>query len=247
MKEKVHQGLARLVIRLETVQINFEQARKIVHSSIQPDVLNKQEIEKNILNTPQILWDWWKDHSLQANNLAIIYIQEAQKAYRQKQSIWTRYLGWAFHFITDRLTPYHSPDKLNPVINSINGQFKKGFNALKGFKLPYRLSNGILFLVSKFSLKALSLKVDHDHFEKICEQKWLACKDLTSLIFQNLKKNKSLIINLELIKKKLEYLYEKYKNISTDWIITDKNYANYMAEIAFIMHLVYQYVLGINK
>lgn len=241
MKSIVHQGLAKLVIQMANVQIRSFEAKDIVKASIEPDLFYKQEIEANLLNTPKVLYNWWKEHSLWAKDLAIIYIKEAQKAYRDQQSNWTQYLGWAFHFITDRATPYHSPNKLNPLVNSIQDDFEEGANSLKGFSVKSQIAGGLLNVGAKVFSKAIDLKINHDDFEDLCDEKWISCKTMISEILLSLKKpHRS--INLSLIESKMNRLHEKYKDISIKWINTNNNYETYMAEIVFIMDLAYQFI-----
>ncbi len=242
MEPIVHQGLSNLVIQMGNVQIRSYEAKNIVKASIEPDLLNKQEIEANMLKTPKVLYNWWKEHSLWAKDLAIIYIKEAQKAYRDQESNWTQYLGWAFHFITDRATPYHSPNKLKPLINSIQDDFEEGANSLKGFSVKSQIAGGLLNVGANLFSKAIDLKINHDDFEDLCDEKWISCKSMISEILLSLKKPDRSIINLSFIEKKINYLHEKYKDISLKWINTNNNYEKYMAEIVFVMDLAYQFI-----
>jgi len=242
MKEKVHQGLASLVLREGTVHLNPNLVNQLIYGSIEPDILNKQEIEENIISKPRVLYNWWKDHSLWANNLALAYTEEAQIGYRNNQYNWSQYLGWAFHFITDRATPYHSPNKLVPMINNLKNDYHEGAKSLNGFSRNSQIAGGLLNVGVKILTKGLVLKMDHDDFETYCEQKWNPYKVLTSEIFISLKKYDISKINLGLIEQKLDYLHEKYKDITLEWIKSSINFAKYMAEIAFVMDLAYQFV-----
>lgn len=239
----MHQGLSNLVMELGSVRIKPIKAKRIVDASIEPDFFNKQEIESNILNSPKVYYNWWVNHTFRAGTLAISYIQEAKKAYWNRQSIWSQFLGWAFHFITDRATPYHSPVKLNRFINSIMDYFEVGTKRLNGFSIRDQIWIMILNVGANLFDKAIDLKKNHDVFELQCEQKWIPCKNLTYEIFLNLKKPVKSMINLSLIEKRLESLHQKYINISLEWINLCNNYAIYMAEIATIMDLACQFVL----
>ena len=242
MKPIVHQGLSNLVIQMGNVQIRSHEAKNIVKESIEPDNLKKQEIEANLLKAPQLLYKWWEEHSLWSNLLAIKYIKEAQKAYRYRQSNWTQHLGYAFHFITDRATPYHSPNKLNLLINSIQDDFETVANKLKGFSVISKIAGGLFNVGTNFFSKAIGLKINHDKFENLCEEKWISSKIMISKILLSLRKPDRSIINLSFIEKKINYLHEKYKEISLKWININNNYEKFMAEIAFVMDLAYQFI-----
>jgi len=243
LREIVHQGLADLVIRQGPVQLNSDQIREIVDASIEPDVLHKQEIEANVLNRPLEYYNWWVDHTLWARNLAITNTQEAENARLNKQSNWTQFLGWAFHFFTDRATPYHSPDKLDPMIDSIESSYEDGAKGLKKYSTKSQMAGGILNVGINLVSKAINLKWNHDYFEDHCEKKWNTCKDLTSEIFLSLKKPDKDEITLGLIQNKLDELYKKYKNVKVRLINSDKDYAVYMADIASVLDIACRFVL----
>lgn len=243
MREKVHQGLADLVIQWGAVQLELTQAREIVDASIEPDILHKKEIEANVTNRPREYYNWWVDHTVWAANLAITYTQEAQKARLNNQSNWTQLLGWAFHFFTDRATPYHSPDKLDPMIDSIEDNYEKGAKSLKDYSTRSQLAGGILNAGVNLISKAINLKLNHDYFETHCENKWDACVSLTSEIFLSLDKPEKDEITPDLIQNKLDELYKNYNNLKVRMITTDKDYANYMADIAFVLDIANRFVL----
>ncbi len=243
MREIVHQGLADLVTRRGAVQLEPNQLTEIVNASIEPDVLHKQEIEANVINRPREYYNWWVDHTFWAKNLAIAYTQEAEKAYSNKQSNWTQFLGWAFHFFTDRATPYHSPDKLDPMIHSIQDNYEDGAKNLKGYSTKSQIAGGILNVGVNIISKAINLKWNHDYFETHCENKWDTCKSLTTEIFLSLDKPEKDEITIDLIRNKLDDLHNKYKDIKVRLINSDKDYANYMTEIALVLDTAYRFVL----
>lgn len=244
MKEKVHQGLTKLVIKNGTCQFSSRHAKQIIYASIEPDLLNKQQIEENIINAPFVLYKWWADHSMFAGDLAMRYLIEAEKAYRLHRSNWSYYLGYTFHFITDRATPFHSPDKIAQITDTIKEQSEPE-KEIKGLKIKNQLILKAINTVATFLSKSLDLKIEHDEFESLCEDKWDLRKNLISKMFISRNNLQLSLIKLKLIEEELNYLHERFKDITSEWIDLSNNYERYMVEIASVMELAARFVMKI--
>ncbi|MFX1568990.1 MAG: hypothetical protein ACFFCV_11565 [Promethearchaeota archaeon] len=237
MKEITHKGLARLVGLYGFHSIDSNNLEILVSSSVEPDLINREEMGKGISKALLTSIGWFVDHTDKAKELAIQNIKKAIEAYDSGDSSWSRWLGWAFHFITDWATPYHSSIALSKYIADPESDiFKKESE-----------SEGVSYwtILGKV-LKSFQFKVDHDEFEEICEERW---QQSTSLIIDNFikfKEKNTLIVDIELFSEKMDKLRTNCKNKLLEWIkvCSNQEFSLYMVDIAKVMDISCQLVVG---
>ncbi|MFX1276037.1 MAG: hypothetical protein ACFFBP_18135 [Promethearchaeota archaeon] len=265
MKEICHKGLARLVGTLGSMPLEPEDLKNVIDGSIDPDNLNKQRMNENLINTLTISFEWLLEHTIHAKELAIKSINEACEARKRNNGIWGRFLGWAFHFITDWGTPYHSfKSKSNPlpssakigtgsgaIIGGIGGLIKSltkrdtdfreiisdGF---KGAGIGAVVGTGI-----GVGIGGAALAISHGKFETRCDELWDEYYSSIEEKFEiEIKNQEVLNITIDLFENKMNSLRQLCESLPADWIFTcnREEYADYMIKIALTMDLACQVI-----
>lgn len=242
MRKLVHTGLSRIVTYYGTIKFDAKQAEKIIWESIQPDELNRQEIEKNVQNKPVILLGWWVDHSLCPHVMAEDFIEDTKKDYKNKKSSWVQHLGYSFHFIVDRSTPYHDPNRVEEIGNSFMKRYEEGVNYHSGFKPGWRVVLGIVKGLTDTYVESMDLKEEHDKFEDVCESRWAEHCEL--VLKQFLDKKEEIKVTIESLRDSLQKVHEAYKAKNLAWLknCSKEDFSAFMANIAYVMDLACQYV-----
>ncbi len=238
MREITHKGLARLVGLFGTHTMNSSNLEILVSSSVEPDEINREEVSKSMLEAISTSIVWMVDHTDRAKELAIQNIIKASKAYNSGDPLWSRWLGWAFHFITDWATPYHSSNaRTKYIVDS-----KKDILDIKskngGISIGKIIANKIL--------NAMMFKTDHDKFEEICEERWQQNIFIIKDNFIKSKENFLGFVNLEIFSLKMDELQATSEKRNLEWIqnCSDQEFSQYMVDIAAIMDIAYRSVLG---
>ncbi len=237
MREITHKGLARLVGLYGSHTIDSVNLQILESSSVEPDEINREELRKGMLEAIMTSIVWFADHTDKAKELSIQNINKTSEAYNSGDQSWSRWLGWVFHFIADWATPYHSSNTMSKYIldsksDILNKESEKG-----GISL--------LTILDKF-LNLVKFKADHDKFEDICEDRWQQNNSIIKDNFIKFKENSISFVDLEIFNEKMEELRAKYENKLLDWIIdcSDQEFSRYMTDIAKVMDVACQIVLG---
>ena len=232
MREITHKGLARLVGLYGSHALDSDNLQILESSSVEPDEINREELSKGMLEAIMTSIGWFADHTDGAKELSIQYINKTSEAYNSGDQLWSRCLGWVFHFITDWATPYHSSKTMSEyILDSKSDVINK--------------ESVLTVLIDKF-LNLVKFKVDHDKFEDICEDRWQQNNSIIKDNFIKFKENRVSFVNLEIFSEKMEEIRAKYKNKLLDWITdcSDQEFSQYMTDIAKIMDVACRIVLG---
>lgn len=92
MKELTHKGLARLVGLYGFHSIDSNNLEILVSSSVEPDLINREEIGKGISKAFMTSIGWLADHTDRAKELSIQNINKAIEAYNFGDPSWSRWL-----------------------------------------------------------------------------------------------------------------------------------------------------------
>ncbi|MFW9971476.1 MAG: hypothetical protein ACFFDF_14875 [Candidatus Odinarchaeota archaeon] len=237
MREITHKGLAQLVGLYGFHAIDFENMQILESSSVEPDEINREGLSKGMFEAIMTSIGWFANHTSRAKELAIQNINKASRAYSSGDRSWPRWLGWAFHFITDWATPYHSSNTMSKyILDSKSDVFNKESEKDGG---PF----WIMLLDKFFTL--VKFKLDHDKFEKICEERWQQNESIIKDNFIKFKEKRISLVNLEIFNDRMDQLRTKYENKLLDWLIdcSDQEFSRYMIDIAKVMDLACQIVL----
>ena len=257
MKEICHKGLAKLVGNYGSSLIEPDALELIVIASVEPDKIDRERFSENFFYGIK----WLSNHTIKARKLAVSYLRKACDDYGKNSKSWLKNLGFAFHFITDWGTPYHSPtSKSNPFLDITEAGAKLGGkigmmskpnkswrDELREFVKGALIGGGIFG-----SIALLSLYFSHNNFESRCDERW---KENFPLIREHFRAKlvhpqlpKKINLALDLFEEKMNNLHQRSENLPADWIdnCTDVEYADYMSDIAIVMDLACQIVL-INK
>ena len=258
MRERSHKGLAELVGTYGSVPVNDEDLFELIKTSIEPDLENRKNIEKNLQNIPKvvpILFEWLVEHTIGAKENAILNLRKAKNAYLKDDPSWISFLGQTFHYITDWGTPYHSPLSVaNPVIpKTIIWGLSTGLlgvitNRRKGVKkmLESFIKWSLIGAAVSGGSNLIELYLEHNIFEQKCDGYWDRYESLIVRKFVSQKKVLHLPKNyeeaIEIFKEKIKFLRTLCNNTSPNWILSNlgKNYADYMVQIAVVMDFAIQ-------
>jgi hypothetical protein len=258
MKEISHQELVKLVLKNQLPEFNPDNLTIVLKSTIEPDLINKEKILTNLLENIDVPFKWLVNHTIQAKSIALQCVQKAYDARKAGSETWLRHLGWAFHFIVDWGTPYHSPNsKSNPIplwtgIGAIIGGLLGGLadserdsnNNSKGMAKGALIGGGITGLAS-----GINLAVKHDHFEQECDNLWKIHGKLIESHYRVPKGDDNISEDfyqaLEKLEAKLDILRKHANDLPPNWIdsCTGVEFSNYMIKIAKIMNFAYQIIV----
>ncbi|MFX1499126.1 MAG: hypothetical protein ACFFBH_16540 [Promethearchaeota archaeon] len=237
MREITHKGLARLVGLYGSHAIDSDNLQILESSSVEPDEEKRKKLGKGMFEAIMASIGWFADHTDNAKELSIQYINKASEAFNSGDRSWSRWLGWSFHFITDWATPYHSLKLMSRYISDSisNKSNKESAN-----------DEGIFLKILKGLSGLLKLKEDHDNFELICEKRWQQNEPIIKDNFIKFKHNRIFSVNLEIFSEMMDELQVKNENLLLDWVIncSDLEFAQYMTDIAIVMDVAYSLVLG---
>jgi hypothetical protein len=260
MKELCHKNLARLVGLNGTIQIPPKYQQEIEEFSIEPDELNRKEIAKSLIKNLSVPMTWLIDHTIRAKEMAIHSLQRAKKEKKDGSEDWVRYLGWAFHYITDWATPHHSPiSKSNPVLvmsglGALFGGILGGLSeARKKDKKEYikGIAKGSLIGAGVMGAAgSIDLAINHNKFENECDRRWKLLKfDVISSAFESeeilLSKEMDWKDQLDKFKELMNSLRAYAEGLPPEWIdrCTENEFIDYMVEIAKVMDIASQMVM----
>jgi len=236
LREITHKGLTRLVGICWSHVISSDNLHILESSSIQPDTMKRKELSKNMFDAITTGIGWFAEHTYKAKELAIDNIKKAFEAYNSGDTSWSFWLGRSFHFITDWLTPYHSIKAMTKYIldsesDIINKESKNGWDLL-------------IFILDKVSNLA-KFKIEHDQFERICEECWQQNEPIIRNSFIRFKKKSINSVNLRLFSELMDRKQAKWENNLLDWILdcSNQEFAGYMTDIAKVMDIACRIVL----
>ena len=153
---------------------------------------------------------WFADHTDKAKELSIQNINKATEIYNSGNPSWSRWLGWAFHFITDGVTPYHSSiARSKYILDSKKDLFNKKTK-----------NGGVSFwttIANRF-LNFIMFKADYDKFEDICEERWQRNQFIIKDDFIKFKKKNISFVDLEIFSERMVELQANCENRLLDWI-----------------------------
>ena len=260
MREISHKGLANLVGAYGSVPINKIDLSELIRASIEPDIVKRKDIEKNLHIIPKvilILFDWLGKHTIGAKEMAILNLTRAYNAHLKDDPSWISFLGWTLHYITDWGTPHHSPISVaNPVIpTTIIGGIGMGLlgiiaNRKNGLKkmLEGAARWGLFGTAVSGGSSLIKLYLDHDSFEKQCDEYWNRYGSSINRKFASQKKVLHLPRSFEeaiiVFDKQMNFLRTICNSTSPDWIFSNdgENFADYMVQIAIVMDFAIQII-----
>ena len=237
MREITHKGLARLVGLYGSHAIGSDNLQMLISSSVEPDVINRERLHKDMVEAIKTSIEWFADHTDRAKELSIQYINKASEANNSGDQSWSRWLGWVFHFITDWATPYHSSNTMSKyVLDSKSDIFNKE-SEIGGVPL------WMILLDKSFNL--VKFKLDHDKFEDICEERWQQNDSIIKDNFIKFKENNISLLDLEIFNERMDELRAKCENKLLIWITdcSDQEFSLYMTDIAKVMDVACRIVL----
>jgi len=260
MKEICHKGLAKLVGVYGSNPMNKKDLFELIEASIEPDVENRKNIEKNLHIIPKvipILFDWLGKHTIGAKEMAVLNLRKAYNAHFKDDPSWISFLGWTMHYITDWGTPYHSPISVaNPVIpKTIIGGIGMGLlgiiaNRKHGSKkmLEGAAKWGLVGTAVSGGSSLINLYLEHKIFEEQCDEFW---DRYESIIIREFASQKEILHLPRYFEEAIEKFEEKMNELRTicnetspNWILSSggKNFADYMVQIAEVMDFAIQII-----
>ncbi len=260
MREICHKGLARLVGVYGSVRVQKKFLTRLVNASVEPDLENRQEIENNLNNLPNvipILSKWLFEHTTGAMELAILNLRKGYNAFLKNHPSWISFLGQALHYITDWGTPYHSSVSLvNLVIPTIviGGVGWAIFGLIVSWlngsdeMLKSATKWGLLGAATSGGISIIDLYLRHKSFEEKCDKYWERYENMIIQKFKSIKERYQLPKNFEEAIKIFEEMMNDLRNIcnntSPDWILQDNgyNFTNYMVQIVLVMDFACQVI-----
>ena len=260
MRERCHKGLAKLVGAYGSVPMNIKDLSELMKASIEPDLENRKNIEKNLQKIPKvvpILFEWLVEHTIGGKENAILNLRTARNAYLKGDPSWISFLGRTSHYVTDWGTLYHSPISVaNPVIlKTIFWMVSMGLygiivNRRKGSKKMFEsaIKWGSIGAAVSGGYNLIKLYLEHKIFEEQCDEYWGRYESLIKRKFVSQKKVLNLPRNFEeaimLFDEKMNDLRIICNNTSPDWILSNNgdNFADYMVQIAFVMDFAIQII-----
>ena len=254
MKEICHKGLAKLVGQYGSSLIDPNALEIVVNASVEPDKIDREKFSENFFFGIK----WLFNHTIGAKELAVSYLRNACDAYAKKNNSWLKNLGFAFHFITDWGTPYHSPtSKSNPFLDitevgaKLGGKIgimsksnKNWRDELREFVKGALIGGGIFG-----SIALILLYFSHNNFESRCDELWNENIPLIRKHFRGKlvhpKLPKKINLALDLFEEKMNNLHQRSENLHADWIdnCSNEEYADYMSDISIVMDLACQIVI----
>jgi len=253
LKEISHKGLAELVGTFGSLQMKPIIINILISASVEPDQIDRKRFSENF--SYGIIW--LINHTIKAKDLAIKYLRKAHNAFMMNNESWIRYLGIAFHFIADWGTPHHSPTsvsnpvlkitkagvKLGGIIGYRSGSSKKLFDKIK------RILKGIIIVGGiAGGIGIIILYLSHKYFEIRCDERWEENLRLIKEYFIAKREEMQLPTQLELafdhFEEKMNILHKNSEILPVNWIdsCNNREYAEYMSNIAIIMELACQIV-----
>lgn len=260
LRELCHKGLAKLVGAYGSISMNNKDLSELIKASIEPDLENRKNIEKNLQKIPKvipILFEWLVEHTIGAKEKAILNLRKAKNAYLKDDPSWISFLGRTLHYITDWGTPYHSPLSVaNPVIpKTIIWGLGMGLlgiiaNRRKGLKkmLESAIKWSLIGAAVSGASNLIELYLEHNIFEEKCDEYWGRYESGIIRKFVSLKKVLPLPRNfedaIEIFKEKMKELRTLCNNTSPNWILSSEgeNYADYMVQISVVMDFAIQII-----
>lgn len=256
LKEKCHEGLARLVAQQTgESKANIE---TLARAAIEPDVANKDTMRQDFLKVLPVSIKWLIDHTVRAKDLATQCLSIARQKIQAGDSSGYRILGWSWHYITDWATPYHSPTaRVNPIpefglIGALAGAILGGVSrskdgrrgnikgALKGAVIGGGISAGV---------GAIDLAVNHSQFEQKIDAYWESNQQEIREMFEASTNNiKSRLDSMSpnAISKMLGDFLDELRNMANNYPKenTDKvDLTDYLARIAVVLFVSYYNVI----
>ena len=245
MRETCHKELACLVGRFAASPLNPDNLAILISSSVEPDQV-------------KISFKKLCGHTINARRLTVRNLKIAIRNRHESNPSWIKYLGWAFHFITDWGTPYHSPiSKSNPVIGKTLA--KTAFSIISEYfntnrKNRKKRAQGIVKRALETSLHTLGtelidLIINHGEFESLCENQWIEYKSLIRNKFMRRKNRYRPYMQLDQALEQLNLLMYNLRqycnNMSRDWIKNSDGsvFADYMIKIANVLDFAYQIII----
>lgn len=257
LREICHKGLARLVGTYGSSPVEPWALKMLIEEAMEPDHINEQKIIEDILNIFTIPIEWLIDHTIQAKRLAVIFIRKAFNTHRKGINSWPKFLGWAFHFIADWGTPYHSPiSKSNPFFKwivslgvigvFINNIIKPSKNFSERLKIS--IDGALKGAGVGTAVGAIDLAIKHRIFEIRCDMRWkrhvFLVKDLFEAKLGYYPPFYQFDQKLKMFEEMMDKLRQKCNSLHRNWIMTSSNseFADYLAQIAIIMDFACQIV-----
>jgi len=238
LREITHKGLARLVGLYGSHAIDSNNLQILESSSVEPDEIKREGLNRGMFEAIMTSIGWFADHTNRAKELAIQNMNKASESYKFGESSWSRWLGWAFHFITDWATPYHSLNTMKKYISGLKDE--KDNNVSKNDTGPLWIT-----LLDKFANLAV-FKLDHDKFEDMCEKRWQQNVSIIKENFIKYKNNRLSFVDLKMFNEKMDRLRAQSENKLLEWITdcSDQEFSLYMTDIAKVMDDACRIVLG---
>ena len=233
---------------------------QLVIASVEPDLENRQEIENNLNNLPNvipIISKWLFEHTTGAKELTILNLRKAYNAFLKNHPSWISFLGQALHYITDWGTPYHSSLSLvnlvipTTVIGGVGmGIFGLIVSWLNGSDEMLKSATkwGLLGAAASCGISLIDIYLKHKRFEEQCDKYWDRYENMIIQKFKSKKKGFQLPKNfeeaIEIFERMMNNLRNICNNTSPDWILLNNgyNFADYMVQIAVVMDFAYQII-----
>lgn len=245
LREICHRELACLVGRYGACPLDQDNLDVLISSSVEPDQ-DKISLKKLY------------DHTINARRLTLRNIKIAIVNRRECGPLWIKYLGWAFHFITDWGTPYHSPISIsNPVIwktllNTTIGIVSEYINTMENDRKKRIL--GIAKKALEIGLPTLgtelkNLIINHGEFEDFCDNQWIEYKSLihNKFMLRKVRYRPSMQLGqtFEELNSLMNNLRQYSNNMPSDWTknCDGSKFADYMVKIANVLDFACQIVM----
>ena len=245
LREICHRELACLVGRFGACPLDQDNLAILISSSVEPDQ-DKISLKKLY------------DHTINARRLTLRNIKIAIVNRRECNPLWIKYLGWAFHFITDWGTPYHSPISIsNPVIwktllNTTIGIISEYVNTMGNDRKKRIL--GIAKKALEIGLPTLgtelkNLIINHGEFEDFCDNQWIEYKSLihNKFMLRKVRYRPSMQLGqtFEELNSLMNNLRQYCNNMPSDWTknCDGSKFADYMVKIANVLDFACQIVM----
>lgn len=229
MNDYTHKELTRLVA-LHSLSLTPQELKYLMAASIEPDHINRYSIQRLVL------------HTNKAQQAAIKCLMEANK-----RDDWLRPLGWAYHFITDWGTSYHSfNNTINPIPKFAEKGKKMGEKLISYGGIEPKDELGMMWftmgLSSLFGVK--TLQSNHHRFEVICDERLK--KTNKKHLLRRLEREKyNVVPKLNVFRAVMDILREETQELDMDWIAlcSQEQFEWYMCEIMKAMELGTKIVL----
>lgn len=231
MRQYIHEELTRLV----GSHYNISPMERLMYASHEPDRIREEAIKNAKQYSFSNTLSWFVNHTARARKLALKCVNTADG------DDWVQRLGWAYHFIVDYATTYHSfSSKSNPMPTLI----KTGVDA--GRKLSSN-KTAVSMMVGAGVMSiagGVIWKKKHNEFEKMCDVRWEWLDK--NRVYAEFNAQRPTVPNgsIKHLNNKMLKLHKFTNTLSTQWLYdcTQEEFKEYMFKIANVMdyatHLV---------